>query len=104
MSSEDRRTQGPGYEKASAVQPIGWMRFRERGELLLGNRLSLKMKGKVYRCCVRSVILYGSESWCLKENVKAILRRTDRAMVVFVRMKIQKGAFSAIFGLVHLIA
>ena len=39
------------------------------------------MKGKVYRCCVRSAILYGSETWCLKENEKAILRRTERAMV-----------------------
>ena len=47
---------------------------------MLGNRFPLKMKGKVYRC-VRSAILYGSETWCLKENEKAILRRTERAMV-----------------------
>ena len=39
------------------------------------------MKGKVYRCGVRSAILYESEKWCLKENEKAILRRTERAMV-----------------------
>ena len=58
---------------------IGWVRFRKCGELLLGNRFPLKMKGKVYRCCVRSAILYGSETWCLKENEKAILR-TERAM------------------------
>ena len=48
---------------------------------MLGNRFPLKMKGNVYRCCVRSAILYGSETWCLKENEKAILRRTERAMV-----------------------
>ena len=60
---------------------ITWVRFKECGELLLGNRFPLKMKGKVYRCCVRSAILYGSEAWCLKENEKAILRRTERAMV-----------------------
>ena len=41
---------------------IGWVRLRECGELLLGNRFPLKMKGKVYRCCVRSAILYGSET------------------------------------------
>ena len=39
------------------------------------------MKGKVYCCCVRSAILYGSEAWCSKENEKAILRRTERALV-----------------------
>ena len=31
--------------------------------------------------CVRLAILYGSETWCLKENEKAILRRMERAMV-----------------------
>ena len=48
---------------------------------MLGNRFPLKMKGKVYHCCVRSAILYGNETWCLKENEKAILRRTEKAMV-----------------------
>ena len=48
---------------------------------MLENRFPLKMKGKVYRCCIRSAILHGSETWCLKENEKAILRRTERAMV-----------------------
>ena len=38
------------------------------------------MKDKVYRCFIRSAILYGSEAWCLKENLKAILRRTQKAM------------------------
>ena len=42
---------------------IGWVRFRGCGGLLLGNKFSLKMKGKVYRWCVRSAILYyGSET------------------------------------------
>ena len=50
---------------------------------MLGNtcRCLLKMKGKVYRCCVRSAILYKSEAWFLKESKKVILRRTKGAMV-----------------------
>ena len=39
------------------------------------------MKCKIYRCCVRSAIRYGSETWCLKENEKAILRRAESGMV-----------------------
>ena len=35
----------------------------------------------VYRSCVRSAMLYGSETWCLMENEIAILRRAERAMV-----------------------
>ena len=35
----------------------------------------------VYQSCVRLAMLYGSETWCLKENEMAVLRRTERAMV-----------------------
>ena len=59
---------------------IGWVKFRECGELLNSKRFSLKLKGMVYRSCVRSAMLYGSETWCLRENEMAILRRTARAM------------------------
>ena len=79
----DRLDSSDGCEVAvTARTRIGCVKFRECGELLLGDRFSLNiLKGKVYRCCVRLAILYGSETWCLKENEKAILRRTERAMV-----------------------
>ena len=77
----DRLNASGGCEAAvTARVRIGWVRFRKCGELFCGNRFPLKMKGKVIRCCVRSAILYGSETWCLKDNEKAILRRTERAM------------------------
>ena len=71
-----------GYETAvtSRVR-IGWMKFRKCGELLHGGRFSLRMKGMVYRSCVRSAMPYKSRTWCLKESKMAILRRTERAMV-----------------------
>ena len=73
----DRLNASDGCKAAvSARVRIGWERFRKCGELLLGNRFPLKMKSKVYRCCVRSAILYGSEACCLKENEKAILRES----------------------------
>ena len=79
---EDRLNASGSCEAAvTARVGTGWVRFRECKELLLGNRFPLRMKGKVYHCCTRSAILYGSEAWRLNENKKAILRRTDRAMV-----------------------
>ena len=57
------------------------MKFKECGELLNSKRFSLNMKGMVYQSCVRSVMLYGSEIWCLRENEMVILRRTERAVV-----------------------
>ena len=35
----------------------------------------------VYRSCVKSAMLYESETWRLRETDLAILRRTERAMV-----------------------
>ena len=77
-----RQTNSSGGREV-AVTPrvrIDWARFKQCRELLLGNRFSLRMKGKFYHCCVRSAVLYGSEAWCLKETKKKILRRTERAM------------------------
>ena len=78
----DRVNASGGCEAAvTARATIGWVKFKECGELLNSKRFSLKMKGMVYQSCVRSAMLYGSEIWCLRENEKAILRRTERAMV-----------------------
>ena len=77
----DKLNAGCSCEAAvTARVKIGLVKFRKCRELLLGNRFPLKTKGKVYRCCVKSAILHGSEIWCLKENKTAILRRTERAM------------------------
>ena len=78
----DRVNAGSGCVAAvTARARIGWVKFRECGELLNSKRFSLKLKGMVYRNCVRSVVLHGSETRCLRENEMAILRRTERAMV-----------------------
>ena len=78
----DRVNAGGGCEAAvTARARIGWVKFRECGDLLNSKRFSLKLKGMVYRSCVRSAMLYGIDTWCLRENEMAILRRTERAMV-----------------------
>ena len=64
----------------TARATIGWVKFRECRELLNSKKFLLKLKGMVYRRCVRSAMLYGSETWCLRQNEMRILRRTARAM------------------------
>jgi len=78
----DRINAGGGCEMAVTMRVrVGWAKFRECAEFLYGKRFSLKLKGKIYQSCVRPAILYGSETWCLKENELGILRRTERAMM-----------------------
>ena len=65
----------------TARSRIGWMKFRECSKILKGRKFSLKMKGKIYKSCIRSTMLYESEAWCLREKEMAILGRTERAMI-----------------------
>ena len=72
---------GRSEAAVTARTRIGWIKFRECGELLYGRKFSLKMKGRIYQSCVRSAMLYGSETWCLRENEMVILRRTEKAIM-----------------------
>ena len=60
----DRVNPSGGCEAAvvTARARIGWVKFRECGELLNSKTFSLKVKGMVYRSCVRVAMLYGSET------------------------------------------
>ena len=59
-----------GSVEASSIFSIksGWKKFRELLSLLKSQVFLHKMKGKLYLACVRSVMLYGNETWQLKEN------------------------------------
>ena len=57
----------------TAIINLGWIEFREYGNLLYAGRFPLMLKVAVYRSYVRSAILYGSEAWCLKESEMGIL-------------------------------
>ena len=72
-----------GGAKGSAVSRVrkGWMKFRELLPLLTMRGFSLKQKGRLYATCVRSVMLYGSETWAVKVDDTRRLERTEMRMV-----------------------
>ena len=72
---------GGSEATVTAKTKIEWIKFRKCGELLYGRKFLLKTKGKIYQSCVRSAMLYGSETWCLRKNEMAIFRRTEKAMM-----------------------
>ena len=45
-----------------------WGKFNELAPILTRRGISLKLKGKFYRACVQSVLVYGSETWATKER------------------------------------
>ena len=44
--------------------------------------ISLKLKGVLYKACVRSCMIYGSETWPLKVEQTAKLRNRPRASMI----------------------
>ena len=58
---------------------IGWIKCRECEELLF-ERVFVKNE-RIYQSWVRLAMLHGRETWCLRENEMAILRKTEKAMM-----------------------
>ena len=60
---------------------VGWMKFRELSGVLCGRKWSAKLKGRVYKTCVRAAMVYGGETWVMRKEEEGMLQRAERAMV-----------------------
>ena len=72
-----------GGAEASSVARVrsGWKKFRELLPLLTKRGLSFRVKGQLYAACVRSVMLYGSETWAVKKGDVQRLETTEMRMI-----------------------
>ena len=72
---------GEGGADAAVVPRIrsAWRKFRELSPLITKKGISLKHKSVLYKACVISCMLYGSETWPLKVEQTAKLQRTQQA-------------------------
>ena len=61
-----------------------WGKFRELLPLLTNRHLPLTTRGRVYSACIRSVMLYGTETWATSASTLHRLRRNDRAMMRWI--------------------
>ena len=58
-----------------------WQKFRELSPFLTSKGVSNRMKGKVYSSCVRSCMIYGSETWPMKKEHEQKLQTTEMRMI-----------------------
>ena len=64
---------GDAHAAVEARIRIGWNQFRQLVPLLTNRDISLIRRGRLYSSCVRSSMLYGSETWPVrKENEMAL--------------------------------
>ena len=72
---------GVGVEEAVTKRVrYDWCEFKEL-YLLLAMRVPLKLKGKICKACVQSVLLYGSETWAMKVEDMNKLERAEISMM-----------------------
>ena len=72
---------GGSEEAARARVRCAWAKFRELSPILTARGVSLTVKGKIYKACVQSVLIHGSETWPMKVDDIQRLERTERLMV-----------------------
>ena len=68
-------------EVARARVRCTWAKFKELSPILTARGASYRIKGKIYKACVQSVLTYGTETWARKRANLQSLERTERMMV-----------------------
>ena len=58
-----------------------WNKFRDLSGVLLSKGVSLRMKGVVYKSCVRPAMIYASETWAVKAADTGAIQRTEMRML-----------------------
>ena len=56
---------------------------------ILTNKVALRLKRKVYGACVRSSMIYGSETWVVNAEQEAKVERAEMRMVRWTNEKQQ---------------
>ena len=78
----DMLSAGGGVEEAVRCRVrCAWGKFNELMPILTMRGTSLKVKGKIYKACVQSVMMYGSETWAMKVEDTQKLKRTEASMM-----------------------
>ena len=78
----DMLSAGGGCEiTVTTLVKTAWKKFRELLPVLTSPHLSYKTRGHVYSSCVRSAMLYASETWPLTKMNLHRLQHNDRTMI-----------------------
>ena len=69
---------------------VGWGKFKDLLSALCKKGVSLRMKGIVYKACVRSAVCYGAERWAMRSEDENRIETTEIRMLRMMRGKTLK--------------
>ena len=73
--------QGAVYRRLGLEFEGPWGQFKEFASLLTRRGVPLKQKGRVYKTCVQSVMVYASETWALRVEEEQRVERNENVML-----------------------
>ena len=59
----------------------GWNSWRKLTGILCDRRVSVRLKGKIYKTAVRLAMLYGSETWAVKRTQEKKMNIAEMRML-----------------------
>ena len=65
----------------TARMRAGWRKFKELSGALCTRMLSHRLKGRLYKSCVRSMMCYGSECWAMRKMDVRRMQATEMRMI-----------------------
>ena len=74
---------GGCFKAITARIDSAWKNFRDL-PVLTNKGISLRLRGHAYNACIRSILLYASETWPAKADDINRLIRTDNSMVRWI--------------------
>ncbi len=74
------RCEGGAEAAVRGRRACAWKSWRELASLLVNQNIPLGIRAQLYRACVRSVLLYGAETWAMTKQHEALLIRCDVRM------------------------
>ena len=76
---------GGGSERTIRARVgAAWRKWKEIARLLVNRGILLNHRGKVYEACIRSVILYGGETWALTAKLVYCLVVTEECSGIWL--------------------
>ena len=71
-----------GAERAIRARiSAAWSKWRDLAGLLTNVGIPLLHRAKVYEACIRSVMLYASETWAMTKKMEDVVLKADRRML-----------------------
>ena len=61
-----------------------WQKWKDLSGVVCDKKMSVRIKGKIYKTMIRPVMIYGAKTWALKKKDEEHLERTEMRMLHWI--------------------